>query len=181
MAASYRDLITDPFHAARAYHHDFGSYATHLIAYSGRVLDIGGGNGLVRHFLAPDVDYICLIRPPMARGGLGRARRRFSVSTSASPVCPRSRGYVPFADGSFDGVLAFWSLNHCADPKRSLFEIARVLRPGGLCLLVLEDVEPPWRDIFSSSYRDWRSWSRKRLALEKCKALLFGWPVSPIT
>jgi ubiquinone/menaquinone biosynthesis C-methylase UbiE len=83
---------------------------------------------------------------------------------------------IPFANGFFDVVLAFWSLNHSVDPRRSLCEIARVLRPSGRCLLVLEDVEPRWRDILNSSYRDWR-WGRKRLALEKCKAMLAGWPV----
>jgi SAM-dependent methyltransferase len=160
MGASYRDLIADPSHAARAYHYDFESYVAHLTAYSGRVLDIGGGNGLVRHFLAPGVDYISL------DPSIEWLEESWDVLGKDFPCLHQPiqfvRGvaeYIPFADGFFDGVLAFWSLNHCADPQRSLCEIARVLRPGGRCLLVLEDIEPPWRDILNSSYRDWRSWS----------------------
>ena len=178
MAKSYKDLIADPLQAARAYRCDFDSYVTHLGAYSGRVLDIGGGNGLVRHFLPPHVDYISL--DPATEW----LEDSWDVLAEEFP-CLRQplqfvRGVaeaVPFANRFFDVVLAFWSLNHCADPQRSLREIARVLRPGGRCLLVLEDVEPPWRDILNSSYRDWRSWNRKRLALEKCRAVLIGWPV----
>ena len=178
MAASYRDLITDPPQAARAYHHDFDSYVTQLRAYSGRLLDIGGGNGLVRHFLAPEVDYISL--DPSAEWleeGWDVLGEDFPCLRQPLQFVRGVAEHVPFADGFFDGVLAFWSLNHCVDPQRSLCEVARVLRPGGRCLLVLEDVEPPWRDILNSSYRDWRSWSRRRLALEKCKAVLLGWPV----
>jgi SAM-dependent methyltransferase len=39
---------------------------------------------------------------------------------------------LPFADGSFDGVIANHMLFHVDDRPRALGEIARVLRPGGL-------------------------------------------------
>ncbi|MFZ0341388.1 MAG: class I SAM-dependent methyltransferase [Gaiellaceae bacterium] len=39
---------------------------------------------------------------------------------------------LPFADGSFDGVIANHMLFHVADRPRALAEIVRVLRPGGL-------------------------------------------------
>jgi ubiquinone/menaquinone biosynthesis C-methylase UbiE len=38
---------------------------------------------------------------------------------------------LPFADGSFDAVIANHMLFHVADRPRALAEIARVLRPGG--------------------------------------------------
>jgi ubiquinone/menaquinone biosynthesis C-methylase UbiE len=38
---------------------------------------------------------------------------------------------LPFADGSFDVVIAAWMLYHVADLDLGLDEIARVLRPGG--------------------------------------------------
>ncbi|MFI0481363.1 SAM-dependent methyltransferase [Actinomadura sp. 9N215] len=47
---------------------------------------------------------------------------------------------MPFADGSFDAILAFESINHMDRPK-ALAEMARVLVPGGR--LVLTDVTPP--------------------------------------
>lgn len=39
---------------------------------------------------------------------------------------------LPFADGSFDCVLAAWMLYHVRDLDRGVAELARVLRPGGL-------------------------------------------------
>lgn len=39
---------------------------------------------------------------------------------------------LPFADGSFDGVLAQAVLEHVVDPPRCVSEIHRVLRPGGV-------------------------------------------------
>ena len=39
---------------------------------------------------------------------------------------------IPFADGTFDGVVAQAVLEHVPDPHRCLQEIARVLKAGGL-------------------------------------------------
>ncbi len=38
---------------------------------------------------------------------------------------------LPFADGTFDVVVAAWMLYHVPDLDRGLADIARVLRPGG--------------------------------------------------
>jgi SAM-dependent methyltransferase len=38
---------------------------------------------------------------------------------------------LPFADGSFDVVVAAWMLYHVTDLDKGLAEIGRVLRPGG--------------------------------------------------
>jgi SAM-dependent methyltransferase len=40
-------------------------------------------------------------------------------------------GQVPFPDGHFDLVVAVMVLEHVADPRSFLGEVARVLRPGG--------------------------------------------------
>jgi SAM-dependent methyltransferase len=39
---------------------------------------------------------------------------------------------LPFADGTFDGVIAQAVLEHVVDPRRCVDEIHRVLKPGGL-------------------------------------------------
>ncbi len=39
---------------------------------------------------------------------------------------------IPFADGSFDGVIIQTVLEHVADPYRCVAEIHRVLKPGGV-------------------------------------------------
>jgi SAM-dependent methyltransferase len=43
---------------------------------------------------------------------------------------------LPFADGSFDVVLAAWMLYHVPDLDHALAEIVRVLRPGGRLVAV---------------------------------------------
>lgn len=43
---------------------------------------------------------------------------------------------LPFADASFDTVVAAWMLYHVQDIDRALAEIARVLRPGGSLVAV---------------------------------------------
>jgi ubiquinone/menaquinone biosynthesis C-methylase UbiE len=41
---------------------------------------------------------------------------------------------LPFPDASFDQVLCIEVLRYLPDPRRSIQEMARVLRPGGRCL-----------------------------------------------
>lgn len=51
---------------------------------------------------------------------------------------------LPFIDGSFDAALVLGVLHHLPDPiaREAMAELARVLRPGGV-VLVMEDVPPP--------------------------------------
>lgn len=60
-----------------------------------------------------------------AQAGLGLRRSfRFAVTDAQS---------IPFASGSFDGVLACHMLYHVPDLAKALAEIQRVLTPGGRC------------------------------------------------
>lgn len=70
----------------------------------------------------------------------------FDVSTAAlalaheqhRPALPvRGDGEaLPFASGSVDAVLSTYALEHFHEPGRTLLEAARILKPGGLLLLV---------------------------------------------
>jgi len=42
---------------------------------------------------------------------------------------------LPFADASFDNVVAIETLEHLRDPSRAIAEFTRVLRPGGRVLV----------------------------------------------
>lgn len=47
---------------------------------------------------------------------------------------------LPFRDGAFDIITAKHTLEHVDVPKRGLSELARVLAPGGVVLVVVPDV-----------------------------------------
>jgi predicted Fe-S protein YdhL (DUF1289 family) len=60
MEAWYDNLITASDQAEECYRHDYEPLAPLLRDLRGLVLDVGGGNGIVRQYLAPRVKYIDL-------------------------------------------------------------------------------------------------------------------------
>ena len=59
----------------------------------------------------------------------------------------QSGNTLPFSDQTFDGVLALWSLNHVSEPELVFREVHRVTKINGRFLIVLEDMEPRWKDL----------------------------------
>lgn len=145
----YRDFVIGNADAAeRELVEMYAHHQPVLQSLRGRVLDVGGGAGLAARFLSSSVDYSVLdpstVWHEPAVAELGRRIRQ------GGPVPRFINGVgeqLPFNDHDFDAVLAFWSLNHANSPYRCVTEIARVLRPGGLAYLVLEDMVPTWREL----------------------------------
>lgn len=94
-----------------------------------RVLEVGGGPGELAAWmqdeLGAEVAYLDL-SPRMVE--LARER---GVEAQEGDVQA-----LPFADASFDLVVAAWMLYHVPDLDRGLSEIARVLVPGGRLVAV---------------------------------------------
>jgi SAM-dependent methyltransferase len=89
-----------------------------------RVLEVGAGWGELAEWIARETGaevVVTDLSPHMVE--LSRAR---GLDASVADVQS-----LPFADGSFDVVVAAWMLYHVPDLDRGLAEIARVLRPGG--------------------------------------------------
>jgi demethylmenaquinone methyltransferase/2-methoxy-6-polyprenyl-1,4-benzoquinol methylase len=62
---------------------------------------------------------------------------------------------IPFPDESFDVVMAGFGIRNFSDPSKGLMEMNRVLRPGGL-VLILEFSVPerfPFRQIYGFYFR----------------------------
>lgn len=51
---------------------------------------------------------------------------------------------LPFGDESFDILLGFELVEHIPSPERFATEVARLLRPGGICLI---STPPKWRSL----------------------------------
>ena len=98
----------------------------------GRYLDLGSSAGLYTRRLARSLgergDVIGVdISPSMLREAARRARNT-GVRVSLARA---DAHHLPFAEGSFSGVVCGGTLNELADPSRALRETYRVLEPGG--------------------------------------------------
>lgn len=99
-----------------------------------RVLDWGAGNGHYSYFLQRSgyrAEGFSLLEPRFL-GWLPDASYAFTQGNTRDPVT------LPYPDGAFDGVVSVGVLEHVRETggseARSLAEIARVLRPGGVFL-----------------------------------------------
>jgi SAM-dependent methyltransferase len=102
-------------------------------AACGTVLEIGAGSGINRRYMPLATDYLAL-EPEE------RFRNRLEVV--ADRVLQTCAEDIPLPDGSVDSVVSCMVLCSVADLDGTLREIYRVLKPGGM-LLVVEHVAAP--------------------------------------
>jgi SAM-dependent methyltransferase len=175
----YGEMIDTDWSRA-CFTNDYDPYRHILGAYSGTVLDLGGGAGVTRHYLPHDARYL-VVEPSLMWLGAEWATLADEFPCLAErPAFVRGTGEaLPVRERTFDVVLAFWMLNHASDPARIFQQAARVLRPGGRFLLVLEDMEPSWRDVARPEMRRRGMAAIRALAKQKLGAALLrrAWPL----
>jgi SAM-dependent methyltransferase len=120
-----------------------------------RVLDAAAGIGLLaerlreRGYRPFGIDFEIL--------SAAHARRRAGLSFVVGDV---SR--LPFRDGVFDGLTSGETLEHLEDDEAAAREFARVLKPGGACLVMVPALQALWSA--SDDYNlHRRRYSRSRL------------------
>jgi SAM-dependent methyltransferase len=153
-----------------------------------RVLDVGCGAGHTALAFAPRVERVDALdltetmleqtRKAAGERGLG------NVHTQRGDV-----EAIPFADRDFDLVTCRLCAHHFKNPGRALAEIARVLKPSGLLLLVdIVSPETGVEDTFlnavellrdPSHVRDWRvsEWMAMLGAAGLAGEALASWPM----
>lgn len=98
-----------------------------------RVLDIACGTGELERLLLSRWPDLPVVGIDISRGMLRRAAAKVRGSSVAWVQADAT--FLPFHDESFDSVLCANSFHYFHSPGRSLHEIQRVLRPGGLFVL----------------------------------------------
>ncbi|SED84926.1 class I SAM-dependent methyltransferase [Streptomyces sp. TLI_105] len=100
-----------------------------LAGLSGRVVEIGAGNGLnFAHYPAGVTEVVAVEPEPHLRRLAEEAARRAAVPVT---VLPGTAEALPGPDGSFDAAVASLVLCTVRDVPEVLTELRRVLRPGG--------------------------------------------------
>lgn len=76
-------------------------------------------------------------------------------ASSAAIVVRAGLPRTPLGSGAADAVLANFVLNHVADPRRAVREVARILRPGGLAAMTIWPAGGAgWTDLVSGAFDD---------------------------
>ncbi|MDQ6916180.1 MAG: class I SAM-dependent methyltransferase, partial [Actinomycetota bacterium] len=100
-----------------------------LADLSGRVVEIGAGNGLNFAHYPAEVDEVVAVEPePYLRA---RAREAAAGAPVKVTVVDGTADRLPGEDGEFDAAVASLVLCTVPEPGSALAEARRVLRPGG--------------------------------------------------
>jgi len=125
----------------------------------GDVLEVGCGSGALWANIAALLPPLRLTVTDLSDGMVAAAARVVAplpnIELAAARTCDAED--LPFADRSFDVVVANHMLYHVPEPDRAAAEFARVLRPGGVLLAATNG--PRHLDAISDLSRQSLGWS----------------------
>lgn len=130
----------------------------------GRVFELGCGAGANQVLLAPGkVSSFTAIEPsPKLRDYARAAAAKLGLDADIGHGHGEA---IPYADESFDTVICTFTLCSVCDQGRSLSELRRILKPGGLFLFAehgrapdarifrrQQRIEPVWKKLFGNCH-----------------------------
>ena len=101
------------------------------------VLDLGAGTGKLTRLLVPAFERVVAVEPADAM------RRLLAALCPEAEALAGTAGELPLGGASVDAVFAAQSF-HWFDEEHAVAEIARVLRPGGVLVLMWNLPAGPW-------------------------------------
>ena len=112
------------------------------------VLDVGTGTGVAAQAAADVCAHAVGIDPSVGMLEVGR-RERPSITLVAAQAID-----LPFHNGAFEAVTGNFVLSHFRRPETALFDMMRVLKPGGRVALsswsdVKDDLQDTWGELVS--------------------------------
>jgi ArsR family transcriptional regulator len=115
----------------------------HLLDHRWIVADLGCGTGNVSELLAPVVRRVIAVdrEPAMLDTARLRLQRATNVELRQGDLLK-----LPIDDASNDAAVVFLVMIHLDDPAEAVGEVSRVLRPGGVALIV--DMVPHEREEY---------------------------------
>ncbi|WP_280271751.1 class I SAM-dependent methyltransferase [Nocardia wallacei] len=110
-----------------------------LLGPDAEVLDVGCGGGQLAVGLASAGARLRLTGIDLSPQQVRRARRRGAPLGDRVRFREGSAMDLPFPNDTFDAVVSSGSIKHWPDQRRGLAEMIRVLRPGGLLVIIEAD------------------------------------------
>lgn len=106
---------------------------------SDRILEIGFGTGQLIGMLAKAATegLVAGVDPSKLMVETARKRNARLITRGGVDLREGTASSLSWQDGAFDKAAALHSFQFWRDPVRDLREVARVIRPGGLLLLIL--------------------------------------------
>lgn len=119
------------------YHEDTMEQLVELAAPRGVILDDGCGTGAFLEFARRRGTHVDrYVGIDVSRAMLGHAQRRLQMDGTDHILIQADACRLPFAEGTFDVVYARALLHHLPDPSVGVREIRRVLKPGGVAVVL---------------------------------------------
>ena len=106
------------------------------LALTSQVLDLGCGRGGLVEQLEHPLNQIIGLDPDVVSLQEHRLSGNLPLTGAISHA-------LPFPDGRFDLVFCSWVLEHLAEPDKTLAEVGRVLKPGGIFVFITPNKRHP--------------------------------------
>jgi len=159
MTTWYQTLLDDRAGGVSLLKAEHASFQAVLERLSGAVIVIGSGLRLAGELLPQGVRYIAVEAHPVWLNGAWSPLREPPLIGGETLVAGAFEEHLPLREGAGDNAPAPWSLKHTTDPASVVADVWRILKPGEVFFVVLEDI--PYA---------WRSWIDNYLTYELVKA-----------